>query len=64
MWINATVSGNGSGSGTGNYLTKDYADSLYLSKTGGKVNGDLTITGLTTINNNLLVKRGITAYNE
>lgn len=64
MWINATVSGNGSGSGTGNYLTKDYADSLYLSKYGGTVNGDLTITGLTTINNNLLVKGGITAYNE
>lgn len=61
MWINATVSSSGSG---GNYLTKDYADSLYLSKYGGTVNGDLTITGFTTINDNLLVKGGITMYNE
>lgn len=61
MWINTTVSSSGSG---GNYLTKDYADSLYLSKYGGTVNGDLTITGFTTINDNLLVKGGITMYNE
>ncbi len=66
MWINATVSSSGSGGGSisGNYLTKDYADSLYLSKYGGTVNGDLTITGFTTINDNLLVKGGITSYNE
>lgn len=65
MWTNRTVSsGGGSSSGTGNYLTKDYADSLYLSKFGGTVNGNLTIAGLTTINNNLLVKGGITMYKQ
>lgn len=63
MWTNATVS-SGGGSVNGNYLTKDYADDLYLSKYGGTVNGDLTISGLTIINNNLLVKDGITMYNK
>lgn len=63
MWINASISNNGGSSG-GNYLTKDYADSLYLSKYGGTINGDLTVEGFTTINDNLLVKGGITMYNE
>ena len=62
MWVNTTISSGGSTDG--NYLTKVQADNLYLSRYGGTVNGDLTITGLTTINNNLLVKGGITMYKQ
>lgn len=61
MWINSNIGG---GSIEGDYLTKTYADSLYLSKSGGTITGDLTVDGFTTINNNLLVKGGITMYNE
>lgn len=63
-WTNRKISDNTSSSGNGNYLTKDAADGYYLSKFGGTVNGDLIVNGLVTINNNLLVKRGITFYNE
>ena len=66
-WINDTVS-TGSGSGSGidlsNYLTKTAADATYLKRTGGTISGTLTVDGLTTINNNLLVKGGITMYDE
>ena len=62
MWVNTTISSGGSTDG--NYLTKVQADNLYLSRYGGTVTGDLTITGLTTINNNLLVKGGITMYKQ
>lgn len=62
MWVNTTISSGGSTDG--NYLTKVQADDLYLSRYGDTVNGDLTITGLTTINNNLLVKGGITMYKQ
>lgn len=62
MWVNTTISSGGSTDG--NYLTKVQADDLYLSRYGDTVNGDLTITGLTIINNNLLVKGGITMYKQ
>lgn len=51
MWTNVSVS-NGGGSGGGDYLTKSVADTLYLSLKGGTIDG------------NLLVKGGITAYSE
>lgn len=63
-WTNSKISDNTSTGGSGNYLTKAVADGYYLSKLGGTVNGDLIVNGLVTINNNLLVKRGITFYNE
>jgi hypothetical protein len=43
---------------------------MYLPKSGGTITGDLTINktlnvdGLTTINDNLLVKGGITMYKQ
>lgn len=67
MWVNTTISSGGSDSGgstDGDYLTVAQANALYLKITGGTVTGDLEINGLTTINNNLLVKGGITMYNE
>lgn len=66
MWVNTTISSGGSNSGgstDGDYLTVAQANALYLKITGGTVTGDLEINGLTTINNNLLVKGGITSYN-
>ena len=63
-WTNDKISDNTSSSVSGNYLTRDIADGLYLSKFGGTVNGELTVQGSVMINNNLLVKKGITFYNE
>lgn len=60
-WINNTVSSGGSGTGG---LTKEQADQLYLSKYGGTIEGALVVKGLTTIEDNLLVKGGITMYYE
>lgn len=45
------------------YLTEDAADKLYLKITGGEIDW-LTVNGFTTINDNLLVKGGITMYDE
>lgn len=63
-WTNRKISDNTSSGGNGNYLTEADANDLYLSKLGGTVNGELIVNGLVTIDNNLLVKRGITFYNE
>lgn len=46
-----------------NYLTITEAEEKYLAKTGGEIDW-LTVNGLTTINDNLLVKKGITMYDE
>lgn len=65
-WINDTVSPgvvNGNVD-LSNYLTKTAADAMYLKITGGTISGTLTVNGFTTINNNLLVKGGITMYDE
>lgn len=60
-WINNVVSGGSSSTGG---LTKEQADQLYLSKYGGTIEGTLVVKGLTTIENDLLVKGGITMYYE
>lgn len=61
-WHNNTVSG-GEGGGVSsdvleNYLTKTEASSIYFKIAGG------TITGPVNIQDNLLVDKGITAYNQ
>lgn len=58
-WINdtITVSGGGSEIDPNLYLTKTQAAALYLPKTGGEIDW-------LTINNNLLVKKAITMYDE
>lgn len=71
-WINSTVNTGGGGSGSSGgssvdmskYLLASEAQDLYLLKSGGVITGNLEIKGLTTIGKNLLVKGGITMYNE
>ena len=65
-WINSTINtGNGSSSGDlSKYLLASDAEKLYLLKAGGTITGNLNVNGLTTLNNNLIVKGGITMYNE
>lgn len=67
-WINATINNSGNtGGNTGDlskYLLASDAEKLYLLKAGGTITGNLTINGLTTLGNNLLVKGGVTMYNE
>lgn len=65
-WINSTITtGNGSSSGDlSKYLLASDAEKLYLLKAGGTITGNLNVNGLTTLGNNLLVKGGITMYNE
>lgn len=68
-WINATInnSGNTGGGSTGDlskYLLASDAEKLYLLKAGGTITGNLNVNGLTTLGNNLLVKGGVTMYNE
>lgn len=60
-WTNSYVNG---GSSSGTYLTKEQADSLYLSLNGGTVNGSLLVKGYTEVDNNMLVTGGITMYNN
>lgn len=65
-WINATITTNNNG-GSGDlskYLLASDAEKLYVLKTGDIITGNLTINGLTTLGNNLLVKGGVTMYNE
>ena len=62
-WVNRTVS---NGSSMSNYYTKSETNNLlnkYLPLAGGTVEW-LNVNGLTTVNDNLLVKGGITMYNE
>lgn len=65
-WINSTITtGNGSSSGDlSKYLLAADAEKLYLLKAGGTITGNLNVNGLTTLDNNLIVKGGITMYNE
>ena len=65
-WINSTITtGNGSSSGDlSKYLLASDAEKLYLLKAGGTITGNLNVNGLTTLGNNLLVKGGVTMYNE
>ena len=67
-WINTTINNSGNtGGNTGDlskYLLASDAEKLYLLKTGGTITGNLNINGLTTLGNNLLVKGGVTMYNE
>lgn len=65
-WINSTITtGNGSSSGDlSKYLLASDAEKLYLLKAGGTITGNLNVNGLTTLDNNLIVKGGITMYNE
>lgn len=65
-WVNKTVSSESNGTNMSNYYTKSETNDLlskYLPLAGGTVEW-LTVNGLTTINDNLLVKGGITMYNE
>lgn len=57
-WMNKMVS---SGSGSDDYLTESRANQLYLKLTGGTVDW-LTVKGLTTLQDNLLVYEGITMH--
>lgn len=64
-WINSTVNtGGGSSVDMSKYLLASDAERLYLLKSGGVITGNLEVNGLTTIGKNLLVKGGITMYNE
>lgn len=65
-WINTTITTNNNG-GSGDlskYLLASDAKKLYVLKTGDTITGNLTINGLTTLGNNLLVKGSVTMYNE
>lgn len=65
-WVNKTVSSGSNGTNMSNYYTKSETNDLlnkYLPLAGGTVEW-LNVNGLTTINDNLLVKGGITMYNE
>lgn len=65
-WINTTITtnNNGGSSDLSKYLLASDAEKLYVLKTGDIITGNLTINGLTTLGNNLLVKGGVTMYNE
>ena len=62
-WVNGIGSGSGSGSiDLSAYLTIADANATYLKLIGGTISGELTVQGLTTLGDNLLVAKGITMY--
>lgn len=61
-WVNRTIELN-KDINLSNYLTLAIADERYLQTKGGTIKW-LTVDGETQINQNLLVKGGITFYNE
>ena len=68
-WINKTItidvpSGGNTSVDLSNYLTLTDAQKTYLPKTGGTITGTLTVDKLLTVNNNVLVSGGVTAYNK
>ena len=67
-WVNGIVevsnNNNQNDQDLSGYLTKIEAANKYLPLTGGTINGALTVEGLTTINNNVIVDNGITMYDN
>ena len=61
-WTNADIQSTGQNVSLKDYLTIKDAELLYLPITGGTITGSLIVNGITTINNDLLVKGGITMY--
>lgn len=61
-WTNVDPQTNNQNISLKDYLTIKDAELLYLPLTGGTISGNLVVNGMTTINNDLLVKGGITMY--